>query len=69
MRDLPIVKVYKPTDLFRLLIFSTWDPLHLQTNTVLHAKLKYFNSKPVQIQFHASDFYNYSRRFAIRESP
>ena len=62
MRDLPIVKVYKPTDVIRLLIFSTWDSLHLEMNTVLRAKLKSFNSKPVQIQFHASDFYNSSRR-------
>ena len=31
MRDLPIVKVYKPTDVIRLLILSMWDPLQLQT--------------------------------------
>ena len=67
MRDLPIVKIYNPTDVIRLLIFSKWDPLHLQTNIVLRAKLKYFNSRPVQIQFHAFDFYNSSRRLAIRE--
>ena len=67
MRDLSIVQGYKATDPIRLLIFSTWDLLHLQTNTVLRAKLKYLNSKPVQIQFHASDFYNSSRRLAISE--
>ena len=67
MRDLPIIKVYKATDIIRLLIFSSWDPLHLQTNRVLRAKLKNFNSKPVQIQFNASDFYNSTRRLAISE--
>ena len=67
MRDLPIIKVYKATDIIDLLIFSSWDPLYLQTNRVLRAKLKNFNSKPVQIQFHASDFYNSSRRLAISE--
>ena len=57
MRDLPIVEIYKATDIIRLLVFSSWDPLHLQTNRVLRAKLKNLNSKPVQIQFHATDFY------------
>ena len=59
--------VYKPTDVIRRLIFSTWDPPHIQTNTVLRAKLKYFNSKPVQTQIQASDFYDSSRRLAINE--
>ena len=68
MRDLPVIKVYKATDVIRLLIFSSWDPLHLQTNRVLRAKLKNFNSKPVQVQFHASDFYNSSRHLAISEA-
>ena len=67
MRDLPIIKVYKATDVIHLLIFSSWDPLHLQKNTVLRAKQKNFNGKPVQIQLHASDFYNSSRRLAISE--
>ena len=67
MRDLPVIKVYKATDIIRLLVLSSWDPLHLQTNRVLRAKLKNFNSKPVQIQFHASDLYNSSRRLAISE--
>ena len=67
MRDLPLIKVYKATDVIRVLIFSSWDPLHLQTNRVLRAKLKNFNSKPVQTQFHASDFFNFGRRLAISE--
>ena len=67
MCNLPVIKVYRVTDVIRLFIFSLWDPLQLQTNRVLCAKLKNFNSKPVQIQFHASDFYNSSRRLAISE--
>ena len=34
---------------------------------MLRAELKNFNCIPVQIQFHASDFYDSSRRLAISE--
>ena len=43
MRDLPIVKIYQATDIIRLLVLSSWDPLHLQTNRVLRAKLIWFD--------------------------
>ena len=51
MCNLPVIKVYRVTDVIRLFIFSLWDPLQLQTNRVLCAKLKNFNSKPVKSNF------------------
>ena len=52
MRDLPIVKVYKPTDLIRLLILSTWDPMQLQT-TLKQKKKMVARSLQVELLEHS----------------